>query len=505
MRDKLAVKNGIITLICQLSDVILGFIVRKIFIDYIGIEMLGVNGTFTSLLSTLSLAELGFESAVIYSLYKPMRENKRDDIEDIVSILKRIYEFVGLFVIGAGIIISFFLPAILKGIEVDTTIYIVFYVQLLGNAITYFLAYKKTFLLAQQKDYIRNLYTSGFKIVATIVQIILLFTLQSFILYVTVSVFQNLLTNYSISRYVDKNYRYKFKRKINLMLFKRILNDVKDIFFGKLAGYIYSSTDNIIISACVNTLSVGLLGNYTQILYQLKTVVNNVFASTKPIIGHFLTAEEDKNHTFQILKDYTFVRYTVSVALFVPGFVLCDCFISAWLGADYTLALVISLLLVTDIFIHFVHGALVDYIAGLGYFKQDRTISIIGAIINLSVSLVLVQVIGIAGVLAGTIISQLYFWISRSIAVFKQYFNDMKSKFITYWVMCIGEIIVFYGLCFICRFLFDLLPMNNTYLKFFVGGVGCFIIIVPTVVGIFGRTQEFKYLWQLMKRQLLKN
>ena len=500
MRDKLAIKNGSITLICQFVDIILGFIVRKAFITYIGIEMLGVNGTFTSLLNTLSLAELGFESAVIYSLYRPIIDKNTDEIEKIVSILKMIYAAVGVFILIGGVVLSLFLPSILSGVEINHTIYIVFYLQLVSNVVTYFLAYKKSFLLAMQKDYVRNIFTSIYKVVATICQIILILTFHSYVLYVTVSIIQNFATNLTVSIYVDKKYNYRFDRKIDMNIFRRIITDVKDIFFSKIAGYVYSSTDNLIISACVSTASVGLLGNYTQILYQIKTVISNVFASTKPIIGNFLTAETDKNHSFQILKDYTFIRYSVAVALLVPGFVLCNCFISAWLGSEYILPTVIPLLLVSDIFIHFVHGALVDYIAGLGYFKADRKISIVGAIINLTVSFILVQYIGLAGVLVGTVISQAYFWINRSLCVFKDYFQD-KRKLLRYWVLCVCYILVFYILCILCCTLFQFLPLDDSYIKFIVGGISCYVIILPVYLICFARTGEFKYLRHMIQKQ----
>lgn len=503
MRNNLAVKNGAITLSCQIVDTILGFVVRKVFIDTLGVALLGVNGTFASLLNTLSLAELGFEAAVIYSLYKPIRDNDSDAIEDIVSILKVIYQIVGVVVILAGAVIGCFLPNILKGIQVDFSIYLAYALALAGNAVTYFLAYKRTFLLAQQKDYIRTLYTSLFKVVATIVQIATLLTFQSFVLYVGISIVQNFATNLSIARYVDRHYPYSFHKKVNKPLLMNILVDVRDIFFGRLAGYVYSSTDNLLISAFVNTVSVGLLGNYTQILYQLKNVVNNVFASTKPIIGNFLTQESDKEHTYQILRNYTFVRYAATTLLFVPGFVLCDCFIASWLGEDYVLSMVVSLLLVTDIYIAFVHGALVDYIAGLGYFAFERNVSIVGALINIAISLTFVQLLGIVGVLLGTVVSQVFFWISRSIIVFTKYFfvddngNQQKQKnqhkLRSYWITCTIYTAIFFGLCFLCRFIFSMLPLEDSYLTFIIGGIMCYAIILPVGIVAFGRTEEYAY------------
>lgn len=505
MREKLVVKNSIITSVCQISDIILGFVLRKLFIVHIGVGLLGVSSTFTAILSTLSLAELGFESAIIFSLYKPLSTGNKGEVEDIIIILKRIYEIVGWFILIAGVAFSPFLPKLLTGIEVNSYIYIVFYIQLLGTAVTYFLGAKRTLLFALQMDYIRNIYISIFKILATVLQIIFIVTSSSYIAYVVIGVAQNFITNYFISRYVDKHYNYDFSyQKINKPILRKIFTNVKDIFWGKIAGFIYSSTDSIVISVYVGTISVGYLANYTQILYQLRTVLNNILNSTKPIIGHFLSEQNDKEHTYEVLCNYTFVRYIFSSMLFIPGFVLVDTFISAWLGPEYNLPLIISVLLTADLFIHFIHGALVDYIAGLGFFSYDKIISICGAICNIVISIFLVQRIGIAGVLVGTVISQSFFWISRSVIIFKYYFNDLKSKFVKYWIKSAGYTMAFIINCFAGRYILNLISLNDSYLKFLVGGFLCCSLIISVNFLFYHKTHEFNYLLKIIKKMLGK-
>jgi O-antigen/teichoic acid export membrane protein len=310
------------------------------------------------------------------------------------------------------------------------------------------------------------------------------------------------MTNYFISRYVDENYDYSFNQKINLPLLKNILKNVKDIFSGKVAGYLYSSTDNILISIFVNTLSVGLLGNYTQIFIQLKMVINNAFISTKAIVGHFLAFDENLNHTYQILKNYTFLRYVTVVNLFVPSFVLCDSFISFWLGKNYVLSSAISLLIVSDIFIYFMQGALVDYIAGLGYFRMDRKVSIIGSILNLALSILLVKSIGMAGVLLGTVVSQCFFWICRSVILFKTYFKDLKVKFLNYWIYCILCTILFYFICLLNWWIFAKIAVEEPYLKFISGAILCSLINFSVILIVFARTSEFKYFSSMLRKQM---
>lgn len=505
MREKLALKNSTITFLCQISDILLQFVVRKLFIIYIGIEMLGINGTFTSILGALSVAELGFEAAVIYSLYKPIAEKKKEVVEDIIVILKRIYTLVGIFILVAGFIVMLFLPQILKGVEVNLYIYIVYYLQVMSVAITYFLGYKRTLIYALKMDYIRNIYISAYKLLASIVHIFIIVSFSSYVGYVLVVFIQNLLTNISIARYCDKNFDYDFKnKKFNKQYFSKIFKDVKDIFWGRIAGYVYYSTDTLIISSLVGTITVGFLSNYTQIFTQLKYVLNNVLNSNKPIIGELLAENDNKDHTLKVLHKYTFVRYLCCSFVFIPGAVLIDYFITAWISAKYVLPIYVTILITIDLYITFVHGSLVDYIAGLGYFSYDKKISIVGAVMNLVISLSLVFSWGIYGVLLGTVISQTFFWIARSIIVFKYYFCDLKTAFVKYWIRQLMYMFLFSFNTFIAFVIMKIIPMGNSYIKVIIGGIICVSIVSIMNAFILHRTEEYIFVKKLVARLFAK-
>ncbi|WP_144631405.1 oligosaccharide flippase family protein [Priestia megaterium] len=501
MRKKLALKNSGITFLCQIVDVVLQFVIRKLFIIYIGIELLGINSTFTSILGALSVAELGFEGAVIYSLYKPIADNKKEVVEDIIVILKKIYTFVGIFILIAGLIIMPFLPQILKGVNVNIYIYIVYYLQVMSVAVTYFLGYKRTLIYALKLDYIRSIYISSYKLLAAVLHIIMIVSFSSYIGYVLIIFVQNVLTNISIAKYCDKHFDYNFKnKKFNKQYFSKIFKDVKDIFWGRLAGYIYYSTDNLIISALVGTVSVGFLSNYTQIFVQLKFVLNNVLNSNKPIIGELLTQNNSKEYTLKVLQKYTFARYLCSSFFFIPATVLIDCFITTWLSKTYVLPFFITILLTIDLYITFVHGALVDYIAGLGYFSHDKKISIIGAMINIVISVSLVFSLGVPGVLIGTVISQGFFWITRSIIVFKYYFRDLKVSFIKYWIRQIVYMSIFGFNVLICIYILRIIPLEDSYLKFVLGGIISWLIIALINWLFLHKTEEFIYVKNLFMK-----
>lgn len=53
-----------------------------------GVEYLGLNSLFTSILQVLNLAELGVGSAMVYSMYKPIAENDKSTICALLKLYK---------------------------------------------------------------------------------------------------------------------------------------------------------------------------------------------------------------------------------------------------------------------------------------------------------------------------------------------------------------------------------------------------------------------------------
>ena len=117
------VKNSIINISAgigsQVIITLLSFASRTIFITYLGVEYLGVNGLFTNILGMLSLAEAGIGSAIIYNLYKPVAENNQDRINMLMNFYRKAYMAIALIVLLLGLLLLPFLGYIAKDAKVD--------------------------------------------------------------------------------------------------------------------------------------------------------------------------------------------------------------------------------------------------------------------------------------------------------------------------------------------------------------------------------------------------
>lgn len=493
-RQEIAIKNSLMGLMSQIVILVLQFWTRSVFIQYLGVEMLGISSTFSSVLNTLSLTELGFQSAVVYSLYKPLAEKDTNIVNEIMNILKIIYRILGCFLILTGIICCPFLKYILSGVEITKTIYLIFLIQVLNSACSYFLAYKRALLHADRKGYLNSGIDTAMTIIFSLIKVIVVIYTSNYFYYAILTTLQTIVSNLFVHIVSQKKYRFLRKTSFDFAIFKGIWSNVKALFVGKIAFYIYSSTDNLIISSVVGTVAVGYLVNYTTIVSSIKTLTNSILNPIAPIIGNMLAEESDSKKNERVFRIYSYIRYVIACACVIPVIVLTQSFITAWIGKDYLLPDIIVWLYGFDIYIHLVHSALCHFINGSGLFKEDRNIEIVGAASNLVISIVFVYRLGIAGVLIGTIISQSIFWICRSIVVYKNCFGDVRKEISRYWMVNVVYFIVFLGLSFLLTMVYQRINIDSFLVRFVFGGICCEGIILIAHTIIFGRTEEYKQL-----------
>ncbi len=210
-----AATNVFAAILNNTISIAIKFIVRTVFIYFLGKEYLGVNGLFTSVISMLSLADLGFGIALPYSLYKPLAENNRDRINAIMSFYARVYKIVGTFVLVIGVSLTPFLPLIIKDIPDIKNINSIYILFVINSAVSYFFVYKKTLIIADQKGYKIKLIESVAAVLTGVLQILILILTKSYIAFLLVAFFVTIFQNYYASKAADRLYPFiKDKSKI---------------------------------------------------------------------------------------------------------------------------------------------------------------------------------------------------------------------------------------------------------------------------------------------------
>ena len=271
------ISSGVIN---KLSSMLLQFVNRTAIIYILGIQYAGLSGLFSSILDVLAIAELGFNSAIVFSLYKPMAEKDEKKICRLVSVIRRVYNIIGTCILIVGLIILPFLKCFIHGEYPNSiNIYILYLISLLNSVISYFLfAYKECLLIADQKQNISNNIRTFVNIVRYVTQLIVLLFFQNYYIYLILAIIFTIITNVLIQAQTKRLYPYF---RIDYSLKKvpvEIVKYVKGIMVNKICDTFRNSFDNIIISSFLGLTLSSVYGNYYYVfsaIYQIMLVLSS--------------------------------------------------------------------------------------------------------------------------------------------------------------------------------------------------------------------------------------
>lgn len=408
-RTKNSVKNMTVSLIMQAITILLSFACRTVFAKLLETEYLGLSGLFSNIISVLSLSELGIASVIIIHLYKPLADNDEDQICRLMNFYKKAYNAVGLFIIGAGLILTPFLDYLVKSDAPIPYLKLYFLLFVLQSATSYFFAYKQSLLTAAQREYICTVVRHIFGIVMNALQIVFLLLTKQYVTYLLVSIVTNLGTNITISYFADKRFPFlKRGKRIHLdkTQTKGMFKDVSSMMLHKVGNTVISSTDNILISSMIGVIYTGLYSNYLLIMNSITQVITIALNAVSASIGDFnarKTADEryELFDAMQLISTWVFGMSAICFCcLFQPT-------IKIWLGEKYLLDFSIVLVISINFFINGlcrVPGTFADV---NGLYNKTKFKPILMATINLAASIIFLKLWGLVGVFLGTLVSYL--------------------------------------------------------------------------------------------------
>ena len=467
MRSKRALINTVFSIFNQIILAIVNIIVRKVMISSIGVEYLGVNGLSSNVLSLLSLTESGFGVAIVYKLYKPIADNDEVKIGEFLNFYSKIYRIIAVVITVAGIAIMPLLPYVIKETTLPMDeIYIYYILFLVNNVAGYFIAYKTAFLTACQQNYYVMIINSVVTVIMAVIRIIGLLVFKSFILYLVIIIATTVIINAITALFADK--RYRFLKNIKQYTLpdvekESIYKDCKALIFHKIGAYVLTGTDNILISAFVNVITVGFYSNYLIVINLLDNTLNKLYDAIVPAIGNILAAEGEKSayESFRMVFFFAFILQT-----FCTGMLLCliQLFISVLFGSECLLDVFTVLLIVFNFYFTGMRRPVTTMKNAGGVFYQDRYFALLEASANLVISIIGVKMIGLPGIFVGTIVSGLFipniagpFYLYRD--VFGMKFNKFLFKELEYFALTAVTIVPIY-------FVIQAMPFNISVLGF---------------------------------------
>ncbi|WP_299122881.1 hypothetical protein [uncultured Winogradskyella sp.] len=448
-RVALTIKNAWIALIFQLLYVIIQFFSRDIFLDNLGDEFIGTAETLKSILQFLNLSELGIGTAVGFSLYKPIYDNNREKINEIIGYLGFLYKRIGLFVLSASLILMLFFPYFFQSSNINlTTIVFLFLALLISNLLSYFFAYYMFLLQADQKSYINVTIGQSVFILRLSLQCVVLIYLQDVMLWILLELVTPFIYIFILRKKVKQTYpwlifNFKMTKSIRNNQ-KGLLKKIKQISFHKLGTFVSNSTDNIIIFSMVNPAMVAFVGNYQMIMNNINLLVSKLFDGTNASVGN-LVAENDLKSMLKVFWEFMALRFFIAGCSTILLYIGFDDLITLWLGEKYLLSDTILIVLIIIFFMLQVRQPIDSFKQAYGLY-DDIWSPVVQSVINLAFSIIFVLKYGVLGVFLGTMISQfIIVMLWRPYYVFKYGF---KINHGIYW-KGFGLHLVYFAMSFI--------------------------------------------------------
>lgn len=404
-KSLLNVQVGIFFYILSL---LLTFFSRRIFLENLGFNFIGLTGTLNNILGFLNLAELGISSCVCYFLFKPLETNNREQINEILSVLGFIYRRIGFGILLAGSAVSAFFPLIFKSSDVSFSIvYFAYYSFLSSSVIGYFINYKQILLTADQKNYVAAGYIQTIGIIKTGLQIFLAYYYKNLYMWVFVEFIFSVIVCILLNNRIRNNYRWldtnAASGKTLLKKYPDILVKTKQIFIQKIKDFVLNKSDEIMIFAFTSLKMVAYYGNYMIIINKIIYLVNVASDGMGAGVGN-LVAENKPGNTMKVFWELTALRFIIVGAVVYTLFLFMQPFISCWLGKEYILDEIVLYLLLVNIFLMLSRGVVEMYIHAHGLYA-DVWASWTEVIVNVIVTLIAAHFYGIVGILLGKILS----------------------------------------------------------------------------------------------------
>ena len=394
----------------------LAFFSRKIFLDCLGAEFIGLTGALSNILSFLNVAELGIGTSITYFLYKPLQVDDRDRINDVMSVLAYLYRTIGLLIGVGGIVVSLFFPLMFSGQPVDLfMVYFAFFSFLASSMAGYIINYRQLLVSANQKQYVVNSYFQTIAIVQNLVQILLAWYYKNVYLWVITGLVFTVIGCIVFNRRIDKLYPWlqidMNKGKRLLKEYPEILRKTRQVFIQKIKNFILHRSDQILVFAFVSLKMVAYYDNYMIIINKINYLVNILSDGMNAGIGNLIAEGNDKN-TMKVFWELTAIRFLIVGIVIFPLLMFLQPFIICWIGAEYRLSDTIVFLLLFNLFIFLSRGVVEMYISACGLFS-DVWAAWTELALNIGVTLALAPFFGIAGILLGKIVSVFFiamFW-----------------------------------------------------------------------------------------------
>lgn len=495
--------NTVWAIISQGVTVLLGLFSRKIFLDHLGAEYLGVNSLFSDVLMLFSFADLGFGTAILFSMFQPIAENDENKIKSLLLFYRDIYNYVIIALIFISIAFLPFLYTI--NTEIPFNDLIIFYgLFQINNIVAYFWAYRTSYVIACQKERVLTKISLFFSFFTTLIVILFIILFSNYYVFLAISIVSTIAQRVWTNFYIIKKYPITIVKDAVPLKKEEKINVLKKsyaLLVTRIGNLLINQTDSLVVSTMINVAQWGLASNYLVIKKSIFTITDKIYSGLLPSMGN-LVAGGDKEKELNVFLRYDFLNAWLHTFVFVAMATLSSPFVTLFFGEKA---------LLSDNFVFFFF--LAAFVDGLrspvsvlreasGTFEADKWYTMLAAFFNLGVSVPLAYFMGLPGVFIGTICAMSVLHVSRSWVLFRSgNYSITTQKYL--WIVLVH---IFIGLLLlmilyiIFGYIEPLIP--NTFLLFALKAL--IVLIVPNLLWalIYNKNQDIKHVVKFLTKKI---
>lgn len=490
--------NVIVSIIFKIITMLMAVVVKMVLVDICGNEVNGLNALFLSIIGFLSVAELGVGAAITFCMYKPIVEGNNELVSAIYSLFQKLYLLIGAIIFSAGLVVLPFLKFLAKDYaQLDVNMHVTFMLVLISVTVTYLFSAKTSLINAYKNNYITTTITEGSIVLQYVLQIVVLYITHSFISYLICRIVAVVIQWVATETVVKKKYNevISIKSKIDNATKNIIKKNIKAMFMHKIGYVLVNTVDSVVISTFIGVVSLGKFSNYTMILSSIVGIITLFFSSLTSVIGHCCVGE-DKTMAKIYYESFHLLNFIIGTVAFFGYYSVVDNLISILFSAELVVEKSVSFVITLNGFVQFMRRSTLTFRDATGSFYGDRWKPLFEGVLNIVLSILLVNFIGITGVIVATIVTNLIIChVVEPYVLFKDAFKTTPAKF---YLKNYGMIFVFAGGLIVLTYFLQ--AVDNEFIEMILNGLISIVFsVVLSVLAILTNKEPSKNLKRILK------
>lgn len=489
-RKKASLISTIMGLINSAITICLTFLIRTVVLREFGVEYVGLYSLLSQTIGILAGVDGGVSSALFIKMHKPIADNNIEEIHNSYFLIRVVYHIRGILVLVIGMVVAFFLPQI-ANTSIDMSLVLsCYFAFLILNSFSYFFIYDYFMLETVQKRYVASAVVCIVNLIVTAINIICVYKFHNYFVYIVITSL-NQIISYFVCRMVFRSIRKNFYKRLKFEKkhFQEILS-LLGMAFHTFSNILITNSDTIIMSSLLSLVVTGYYANYYLIITGVNTFAMQLTLSIKdPFRNLAMTSSDD---VAQInIKRIVFLYAIVVGAMGITYSAMADFFVEIFWGSENIIVNQFTVyLLAISFYLNILSTPIVDYYYCKEYYRKDKISPIIEIVVNIVLSIVLAKLIGLDGIIIGTIVTYLYRFIHRSKIVYGKILNKNMREML---VIVIRSIVIYIIMSFGSRLIIREFVSNVSMLHFLIWAVIIFGFSLIVLCCFFVREKEMKY------------